>query len=37
MRKVDPERHAARRAQILDGAAIAFAQKGYDNTTVKDV
>jgi AcrR family transcriptional regulator len=37
MRTVDPERHAARRAQILDGAAIAFAQKGYDNTTVKDV
>jgi len=37
MRTVDPERHAARRAQILKGAAIAFAQKGYDNTTVKDV
>lgn len=37
MRTVDPERHAARRAQILEGAAIAFAQKGYDNTTVKDI
>lgn len=37
MRTVDPERHAARRAQILNGAAMAFAQKGYDNTTVKDV
>jgi AcrR family transcriptional regulator len=37
MRTVDPERHTARRAQILKGAAIAFAQKGYDNTTVKDV
>ena len=37
MRTVDPERHAARRTQILQGAATAFAQKGYDNTTVKDV
>ena len=37
MRTVDPERHAARRTQILEGAAAAFAQKGYDNTTVKDV
>ena len=37
MRTVDPERHAARRTQILKGAAIAFAQKGYDNPTVKDV
>jgi AcrR family transcriptional regulator len=37
VRTVDPERHAARRSQILKGAAIAFAQKGYDNTTVKDV
>jgi AcrR family transcriptional regulator len=37
MRTVDPERHAARRTQILEGAATAFAQKGYDNTTVKDV
>ena len=37
MRTVDAERHAARRTQILEGAAAAFAQKGYDNTTVKDV
>jgi AcrR family transcriptional regulator len=37
MRTVDPRRHAARRAQILTGAAEAFAQKGYDNTTVKDI
>ena len=37
MRTVDAERHAARRTQILEGAATAFAQKGYDNTTVKDV
>ncbi len=37
MRMVDPERHAARRTQILEGAATAFAQKGYDNTTVKHV
>ena len=37
MRTVDPERYAARRTQILQGAATAFAQKGYDNTTVKDV
>ncbi|MFD1858836.1 TetR/AcrR family transcriptional regulator [Aeromicrobium camelliae] len=37
MRTVDPARHAARRAQILAGAAEAFAQKGYDRTTVKDI
>ncbi|RLV56164.1 TetR/AcrR family transcriptional regulator [Aeromicrobium phragmitis] len=37
MRTVDPARHAARRAQILAGAATAFARKGYDRTTVKDI
>ncbi len=37
MRTVDPERHAARRRQILDGAAMAFAHRGFDNTTVKDL
>lgn len=36
-RAVDPARHAARRAQILGGAALAFAEKGFDHATVKDI
>jgi len=37
MRTVDPVRHAARRRHILEGAAVAFAERGFDNTTVKDL
>ncbi len=37
MRTVDPARHLARRNQILASAATAFADRGYDNTTVKDL
>jgi AcrR family transcriptional regulator len=33
MRTVDPERHARRRAQILEAAAVLFAERGYDGTT----
>jgi len=36
-RTIDPARHAARRAQILAGAATAFAEKGFDRATVKDI
>lgn len=37
MRTVDPIRHAARRTQILGGAATVFAAKGFDHATVKDI
>ena len=37
MRTVDPVRHAARRRQILAGAAAAFATKGFDHATVRDI
>ncbi|GAC69242.1 TetR/AcrR family transcriptional regulator [Gordonia soli] len=37
MRTVDPIRHAQRRDAILDAAATAFATKGFDPTTVKDI
>jgi AcrR family transcriptional regulator len=33
MRTVDPERHARRRAHILEAAAVLFAERGYDGTT----
>ena len=36
-RTVDPAKHAARRAAILDAAAWVFAEKGYDGTTTADV
>jgi AcrR family transcriptional regulator len=32
-RTVDPERHRARRLQILDAAVTCFARHGYDRTT----
>lgn len=34
MRTVNPQRHAEREQQIREGAAMAFAQTGYANTTV---
>ncbi len=37
MAQAEDEREAARRAQILQGAARAFAHKGYHATTVKDI
>ncbi|WP_232665539.1 TetR/AcrR family transcriptional regulator [Pseudonocardia sp. TRM90224] len=37
MRTVDPVRHAESRKRILDGAAEAFAAKGYAKTTVADL
>ncbi len=33
MRTVDPERHEARRRQILEAAAELFAERGYDGVT----
>lgn len=36
-RSVDPERTAARRAEILDAAAIEFTRRGFDGTRVTDV
>ena len=36
-RIVDPERAAARRAEILEAAAIEFATRGFDGTRVTDV
>ena len=36
-RTVDPARHAARRAAILEAAAGVFAEKGYDAATTADV
>ncbi|MEE4023462.1 TetR/AcrR family transcriptional regulator [Gordonia sp. PKS22-38] len=37
MRTVDPVRHAQRRDAILDRAAVAFATKGFEPTSVKDI
>ncbi|OUZ07648.1 hypothetical protein BHE97_16240 [Aeromicrobium sp. PE09-221] len=36
-RRTDPLLHARRREQIVAGAAHAFAEKGYDGATVKDI
>ncbi len=36
-RRADPLLHARRREQIVSGAAHAFAEKGYDGATVKDI
>jgi AcrR family transcriptional regulator len=36
-RTVDPERHAARRLQILDAALTCFAERGFDRTTTAQV
>ncbi|TSD62592.1 TetR/AcrR family transcriptional regulator [Aeromicrobium piscarium] len=36
-RRADPALHARRREQIVAGAAHAFAEKGYDGATVKDI
>ncbi len=33
MRTVNPERHARRRANILEAAAALFAERGFDRTT----
>lgn len=36
-RTVDPAKHAAKRQQILDGAAALFAEQGYDRTTTSQL
>ena len=36
-RTVNPERRAARRQQILDGASACFAEKGFHATSMQDI
>jgi TetR/AcrR family transcriptional regulator, repressor for uid operon len=37
MRKVDPEKFAAKRRQILDAAVICFARDGFHKTTTAEI
>jgi len=37
MRKLEPEIHAEKRRQILDAAAICFAEKGFEATRTADI
>ncbi|CAI2933710.1 TetR/AcrR family transcriptional regulator [Aminobacter niigataensis] len=37
MRKVDPEKHAARRQAILDAARTCFARKGFHQTSTAEI
>jgi AcrR family transcriptional regulator len=37
MRTVDPAKHAAKRASIVDAAAGCFAEKGFERTTTADI
>lgn len=37
MRKVDPEKHAARRQVILDAAIACFARKGFHGTSTAEI
>lgn len=37
MRIVDPEKHLARRRQILDAAAVCFAQRGFHQTRTAEI
>lgn len=37
MRKVDPEKFAAKRRQILDAAVVCFAQSGFHKTTTAEI
>ncbi|WIY04546.1 TetR/AcrR family transcriptional regulator [Amycolatopsis mongoliensis] len=37
MRTVDPAKHAAKRATIVDAAAGCFAEKGFERTTTADI
>jgi AcrR family transcriptional regulator len=37
MRKVDPEKHEARKRQILDAAVICFARSGFHKTSTAEI
>lgn len=37
MRKIDPEKHAARRQVILDAAIACFARKGFHGTSTAEI
>ncbi|MDJ1158059.1 TetR/AcrR family transcriptional regulator [Chelatococcus sp. SYSU_G07232] len=37
MRKVDPEKHAARRRQIVAAAVLCFARKGFHRTSTAEI
>ncbi|OOG64207.1 TetR family transcriptional regulator [Sinorhizobium sp. A49] len=37
MRKIDPEKHAARRQVILDAAIVCFARKGFHGTSTAEI
>ncbi|HTN97408.1 MAG TPA: TetR/AcrR family transcriptional regulator [Nordella sp.] len=37
MRKVDPEKHEAKRRQILDAAAVCFARSGFHKTSTAEI
>lgn len=37
MRKVDPQKHEAKRRQILEAAAACFADKGFHRTTTSEI
>lgn len=37
MRKVDPEKHEAKRRQILDAAVACFAQNGFHKTSTAEI
>ncbi|SHF79870.1 TetR/AcrR family transcriptional regulator [Streptoalloteichus hindustanus] len=37
MRTVDPVRHEAKRRHILNAAAVCFARKGFERTTVAEI
>lgn len=37
MRKVDPEKHEAKRRQILDAAIVCFAESGFHKTSTAEI